>query len=137
MFVNYSQNWTVPKSMHISKNSQLVYGRRSLFHDRQHTLQLCSTHSPVFIVSVSLIQSLFPCSSSGSVCLQWICLMLCYGQDEMACYLHPILCTWDAVVTCTLVPVFFPLRVWLSSGKKKRRYKLIFKVPTRLRQELT
>ena len=28
--------------------------------------------------------------------------MLCYGQDEMACHLHPILCTWDAVITCTI-----------------------------------
>ena len=27
----------------------------------------------------------------------------------MACHLHPIICTWDAVTTCTPVTVFFPL----------------------------
>ena len=35
----------------------------------------------------------------------------------MACHLHPILCTWDAVVTCTPVTVLFPLGVW-----KKRQW---------------
>ena len=37
----------------------------------------------------------------------------------MACHLHPILCTWDVVITCTPVTVFFPLGVWLCSDKKK------------------
>ena len=49
--------------------------------------------------------------------------MLCYGQDEMAYHLHPILCTWNAVVTCTPVTVFFPLRVRLCSKKKKTKKK--------------
>ena len=30
----------------------------------------------------------------------------------------PLPCTWDAVTTCTLVTVFFPLGVWLCLGKK-------------------
>ena len=31
------------------------------------------------------------CASSGAA------PTICYGQDKMACYLHSILCTWDAV----------------------------------------
>ena len=31
-----------------------------------------------------------------------------HTQDEMACNLHPIICTWDAVTTCTPVTIFFP-----------------------------
>ena len=31
-----------------------------------------------------------------------------HTQDEMACHLHPIICTWDAVTTCTPVTIFFP-----------------------------
>ena len=40
------------------------------------------------------------------------------GRTKMACHLHPILCTWDAVITCTPVTVFFPLGVRLCSKKK-------------------
>ena len=36
----------------------------------------------------------------------------------MACHLHPILCTRDAVTTCTPVTVFFPFGVRLGSKKK-------------------
>ena len=46
--------------------------------------------------------------------------MLCYGQDKMACHLHLILCTWDVVITCTPVTIFFPLGVWLCLKKKER-----------------
>ena len=35
----------------------------------------------------------------------------------MACHLHPIICTWEAVTSCTPVTIFFPLR--LCSKKKK------------------
>ena len=45
--------------------------------------------------------------------------MVCYGQDEMACHLHLILCTWDAVTTCTPVTVFFPLGVQLCLEKMR------------------
>ena len=31
------------------------------------------------------------CASSGAA------PTVCYGQDKMACHLHSILCTWDAV----------------------------------------
>ena len=49
--------------------------------------------------------------------------MLCYWQDEMTCHLYPILCTWDAVTTCTPVTVFFPLGVQLSSKINKQTNK--------------
>ena len=39
------------------------------------------------------------------------------GRTKRACHLHPILCTWDAVITCTPVTIFFPLGVWLCSKK--------------------
>ena len=39
----------------------------------------------------------------------------------MACHLHPILCTWNAVTTCTPVTIFFPLEVQLCSKKKARK----------------
>ena len=35
----------------------------------------------------------------------------------MACHLQPIFCTWDAVTTCTLITVFFPLVVQLFEKK--------------------
>ena len=38
----------------------------------------------------------------GSVCLYWICSTVCYGQDEMACHLHSIHCTWDVVTMARL-----------------------------------
>ena len=44
---------------------------------------------------------------------------ICYGQDEMACHLHPIIYAWDAVTTCTSVTIFFPLGVQLHSLKIK------------------
>ena len=47
--------------------------------------------------------------------------VLYYRQDEMTCHLHPILGTWDAVITCTPVTVFFPLVVRLCSKEKKLR----------------
>ena len=40
-------------------------------------------------------------------------------QEEMVCHLHPILCTWDALITCTPVIVYFPVGVWLCSKTKK------------------
>ena len=36
----------------------------------------------------------------------------------MTCYLYLILCTWDAVITCTPVTVFFSLGVRLCTTKK-------------------
>ena len=48
-------------------------------------------------VSLSQVCALAACTPLGSVCLQWIWWPLCYGQDEMAHHLHPILWTWDAV----------------------------------------
>ena len=44
----------------------------------------------------------------------------------MACHLHLILCTWDAV-TCTPVTVFFPLGVQLCS-KLKYLWKASFEI---------
>ena len=46
-------------------------------------------------------------------------------MGRIKCHLHPILCTWDAVTTCSPVTVFFPLGVWLCS-KKKRVLKPLF-----------
>ena len=43
------------------------------------------------------------------------------GRTKRACHLHLILCSWDAVITCTPVTVFFPLGVWLCSKKKKEK----------------
>ena len=40
------------------------------------------------------------------------------GRTKRACHLHPILCTWDAVIACTPVTVFFPLGVRLCSKKR-------------------
>ena len=71
-------------------------------------------HSVPFCLYIH--SSLCPCLSPGSVCL----LMLCYGQDEMACHLHPIFCTWDVASYHQWTPVtiiFFPLGVWLCSKK--------------------
>ena len=31
-----------------------------------------------------------------SLCLQWMCLIVCYGQHERAWHLHPNICTRDA-----------------------------------------
>lgn len=45
---------------------------------------------------------------------------ICYGQDEMACHLHPIICIWDAVTISTPVTIFFPLGVRLCLKKKKK-----------------
>ena len=46
------------------------------------------------------------------------------GRTKRACHLHLILCTWDALITCTPVTVFFPLGVRLRCSKqqKKRKY---------------
>ena len=81
----------------------------SLFHFCPNLARL-----PHYAQLVGYSQSKFvlaACSHPGSVCLQLICLMVCYGQDKMACHLHPIPCTWDAVTTCTPVTVFFSLGV--------------------------
>ena len=40
-------------------------------------------------------------------------------MDEIACHLHPILCTWDAVTTCTPVTVFLP--TWGAVMLKKQQ----------------
>ena len=40
------------------------------------------------------------------------------GKTKRACHLHPILCTWDVVITCTPVTAFFPLGVQLCSKEK-------------------
>ena len=79
----------------------------------------------------SLSQSLCPLTTWKCV-PQWICLMVCYGRDEMACHLHPILCNWDAVTTCTPVTVFFPLgvRLWKKIHGKKSGIQLGFKFKT-------
>ena len=79
----------------------------------------------------SLSQSLYPLTTWKCV-PQWICLMVCYGRDEMACHLHPILCTWDAVTTCTPVTVFLPLgvRLWKKIHGKKSGIQLGFEFKT-------
>ena len=42
-----------------------------------------------------------------------------------------ILCTWDVVITCTPVTVFFPLGVWLCSKKKPtNKQKMNILLPT-------
>ena len=86
-----------------------------------HTLH---TYGLSLIVRVCALAA---CSPPGSVCLYWICLTVCYGQDEMACHLHPIFCTWDAVTTWTPVTVFFPLGMRLCSNKTNQNKK-----PTKL-----
>ena len=48
------------------------------------------------------------------------------GRTKRACLLHPILCAWDAVITCTLVTVFFPLGVQLRCKKKKKKKQIFF-----------
>ena len=60
----------------------------------------------------------------GSVCLQWICSTVCYGQEEMACHLHSILSIWDAVTSCTPVTDFFPLGVQLCSCEQCSKKKI-------------
>ena len=72
---------------------------------------------------VSLSQSLCLCCLLTVHLEVWICSTVCYGQDEMACHLHPILHTWDAVTTCTPVTVFFPLGVQLCSLHPKMQLK--------------
>ena len=54
--------------------------------------------------------------SSGSA--EWSVMGM---QDKMACHLHPILCSWDAVITCTPVTVFFQLGVQLCSQEKMKQ----------------
>ena len=56
----------------------------------------------------------------------------------MACHLHPILGTWDAVTTCTQVTVFFPLgvRILLVTPQVERKKKIgcVFIVKIMLRK---
>ena len=54
-------------------------------------------------------------------------IILLQGESGNQTNLHPILCTWDAVTTCTTAAVFFPLGMRLSRyGRKKFR---LFPVP--------
>ena len=55
---------------------------------------LAGFHTMCIIIVTWFVPShhLKVCASSGSVM---------HGQDEMACHLHLILCTWDPVTTCT------------------------------------
>ena len=88
----------------------------SLYHDYAYCQKLeCASITPIPCLPKSSQASTL-CVVSGfllvKVCalghrLQWTCLMLCCGQDEMACHLHPILCTWDVVITRTPVTFFF------------------------------
>ena len=62
-----------------------------------------------------------PCVVSGFLLVRLIALAhhleVCasvMGRTKRACHLHPILCTWDALITCTPVTVFFPLGVRLQ-----------------------
>ena len=45
------------------------------------------------------------------------------GRMKRACHLHPILCAWDAIITCIPVTIFFPLGVRLCSKKQKNKTK--------------
>ena len=89
---------------------------------------LCTYSNPLFhfalcVVSGSLSQSLCPC------CLLTMHLEVCassgsaqqsvMGRNDMACHLHSILCTWDAVTTCTPFTDFFLLEVRFCSQKKR------------------
>ena len=67
------------------------------------------------------ICALAACSPYGSVYLQWMCLVVCYGQDEIACHLHPILCTCDAVALQS--PFSFHLGCSQAQKKKKKKKK--------------
>ena len=88
---------------------------------------LCSYSNTLFnfalcVVSGSLSQSLCPC------CLLTMHLEVCassgsaqqsvMGRNDMACHLHSILCTWDAVTTCTPFTVFFLLEGAVLLKKK-------------------
>ena len=64
-------------------------------------------------------QSLCSCSTPGSVCLWWIFLTICYGQDKIACHLPLILGPWDAVIPVT---VCFPLGGAVRLENKKEKY---------------
>ena len=137
MFVNCSRNWTVPKSIHISKNSQLVYRKgliiswplayiAALFHTQSSVYSFCFSYSK--FVSLLII---------------WKCVPL---VDLLNALL------WAGRASLPTNTQYFALGMQLSPGlqslfsfhlgcgcprKKKCQYKLIFKVPTRLRQELT
>ena len=67
-----------------------------------------------------------------SLLITWKCVPLVdllnavMGRTKRACHLHPILSTWDAVINCTPVNVFFPFGVRLCSKppppqKKKQK----------------
>ena len=45
---------------------------------------------------------------------------ICYGQDEMACHLHPIICTWNAAVT-TAFQSLISFHLGCSYARKKKK----------------
>ena len=75
---------------------------------------------PPYVQLVGFCQSnLCPCSSPGSVYLQWIYLTLLWaGRKGPATYTR----YWNAVITCTPVTIFFPLGVQLCSKLHPKRH---------------
>ena len=99
----------------------LLSVRRTMcsFNPLSFTNELTHPSSTWLFSYIVKVCALAACSSPGTVCLYWIS---CYAQDKMAYHLHLILCTSDAVTTCTPVTLFFPLGVQLCSKKKKKKH---------------
>ena len=104
------------------KGSQVA--GHSVLNIVSHMCNLLPTHSSTEETSPSNRDMSNNCHSNRCIKNTWKCVPLvelCYGQDKMACHLHPILCTWDAVTICTPVTVFFPLGVRLAMLEKEKK----------------
>ena len=54
-----------------------------------------------------------------------VCILAACSPPDMACHLHPILCTWDAFTTC--IPVTFLLRFCSLHPKwKENMYIMVY-----------
>ena len=54
------------------------------------------------------------------------------GRTKTACHLHLVLCTWDAVITCTPVTDLFQLVVQLCSKEIKNNSKVMLRKATKV-----
>ena len=124
--------WTGPVSSMCSFNNQLVWlcqnthcttsvddspvGKTFVVSRNMFSFNLLSftlAYHTLHACDLSLSQSLCTC------CLltTWKCaplVDLLSRQNEIACHIHPTLCTWDTVTTYTPVTIFFSL----GSAKK-------------------
>ena len=79
-----------------------------------HTLH---TYGRSLIVKVC---ALAVCSPPGSAYVPLLDLLLCTGQNGLPwTYMHPTLCTLDAVTAYAQVTLLFPLGVWLWKFRRK------------------